>query len=108
VEAEQFKFSIQKKALTIDMPEVAFYVEGVQIAKRGIAMDVQKFLPEVTEIKFVEAFRSEPKPEIEQESKKEAKPKPKAKAKAKPKPKTEAKPKAKAKSKLKQKQETKS
>ena len=108
VEAEQFKFSIQKKALTIDMPEVAFYVEGVQIAKRGIAMDVQKFLPEVTEIKFVEAFRSEPKPEIEQESKKEAKPKPKAKAKAKPKPKTEAKPKAKAKSKLKQKHETKS
>jgi peptidylprolyl isomerase len=108
VEAEQFKFSIQKKALTIDMPEVAFYVEGVQIAKRGIAMDVQKFLPEVTEIKFVEAFRSEPKPEIEQESKKEAKPKPKAKAKAKPKPKIEAKPKAKAKSKLKQKQEVKS
>jgi peptidylprolyl isomerase len=111
VEPEQFKFTIQKKTLTIDMPEVAFYVEGVQIAKRGIAMDVQKFLPELTEIKFVEAFRSEPKPELEET--KETKTTPKAKPKAKPKketakPKTPAKTKAKPKPKPKQKQETKS
>jgi peptidylprolyl isomerase len=123
VDAEQFKFTIQKGTLTIDMPEVAFYVEGIQIAKRGIAMDIQKFLPELTEIKFVEAFRSAPKPEREEP--KETKPKPKAKpkptpkekkekpeAKAKPKPKT-AKPKTKAaakpktKPKPKQKQKTK-
>ena len=111
VEPEQFKFTIQKKTLTIDMPEVAFYVEGVQIAKRGIAMDVQKFLPELTEIKFVEAFRSEPKTELEET--KETKTTPKAKPKAKPKketakPKTPAKTKAKPKPKPKQKQETKS
>jgi peptidylprolyl isomerase len=116
VEPEQFKFTIQKQTLTIDMPEVAFYVEGIQIAKRGIAMDIQKFLPELTEIKFVEAFRSEPKPE--QETKKETKPKTKAKTKpkpkakpkketAKPKPKTAAKPKPKAKSKPKPKQKAK-
>jgi peptidylprolyl isomerase len=115
VEPEQFKFTIQKKTLTIDMPEVAFYVEGVQIAKRGMAMDVQKFLPELTEIKFVESFRSEPKPEMEEAETEEAKPKPKAKPKAKPKqkaakpkPKTAAKTKAKPKSKPKQKQEPKS
>jgi peptidylprolyl isomerase len=95
VEAEKFKFTIQKKTLTLDMPEESFYVEGVQIAKRGIAMDVQRFLPELTEIKFVESFRSEPKPEIEQEPKTEPKPKPK--------PKTKPKPKAKAKQKTKQK-----
>jgi peptidylprolyl isomerase len=111
VEPEQFKFTIQKKTLTIDMPEVAFYVEGVQIAKRGMAMDVQKFLPELTEIKFVESFRSEPKPEMEET--KETKTTPKAKPKAKPKketakPKTPAKTKAKPKPKPKQKQETKS
>jgi peptidylprolyl isomerase len=63
VEAEKFKFAIQEKTLEIDMPEDTFYVEGVQIAKRGIAMDVQKFLPELAEIKFVETFKSEPKPE---------------------------------------------
>jgi hypothetical protein len=65
------------------MPEDTFYIEGVQIAKRGIAMDVQKFLPEMTEIKFVESFRSEPKPEIAPEPKTEPKPKQKTKSQAK-------------------------
>jgi len=95
VEAEKIKFTIEEKTLTIDMPEEAFYIEGVQIAKRGIAMDVQRFLPRLTEIKFVESFRSEPKPDIEQEPKTEPKPKPKPKTK--PKPKQEAKPKPKQK-----------
>jgi peptidylprolyl isomerase len=102
VEPEKFKFTIQKKTLAIDMPEESFYVEGVQIAKRGIAMDVQKFLPELTEIKFVESFRSEPKPEPEapkEPTPTTPKPKAKLKAKAKPKPKTEAKPKPKPKQK---------
>ncbi len=83
VEPEKFKFTIQKKTLKIDMPEESFYIEGVQIAKRGIAMDVQKFLPEITEIKFVESFRSEPKPEIAPEPKKKPKPKQKTNSKGK-------------------------
>jgi peptidylprolyl isomerase len=105
VEVENFKFTIQKKTLTVDMPETSFYVEGIQIAKRGIAMDVQRFLPELTEIKFVESFRSEPKPEAEKEPKKEEKselkpePKKKQKPKAEPKEKAEAKPKSKTKAK---------
>jgi len=103
VDIEKFKFTIKKNNLTIDMPEESFYVEGVQIAKRGIAMDVQRFLPELTEIQFVESFRSEPKPEAEQEPKKEEKtepkPKPKKTTKAKPKEKAEAKPKPKIKAK---------
>lgn len=98
VEPEKFKFTIQKKTLTIDMPEESFYVEGVQIAKRGIAMDVQRFLPELTEIKFVESFRSEPKTEAE---KPKTKPKAKPKPKIKPKSKTETKPKPKKKTKSK-------
>ena len=104
VEAEKFKFTIKEKTLAIDMPEETFYVEGIQIAKRGIAMDLQKLLNEVTEIKFVETFRSEPKPEIAPEPKTEPTPKPKPKAKPKPKPEAKAKPK----SKTTQKQETKS
>ena len=44
------------------MPEDTFYVEGIQIAKRGIAMDIQKFLPDLAETKFVETFKAEPKP----------------------------------------------
>ena len=62
VEQDKFKPSIENKNLTIDMPEDTFYVEGIQIAKRGIAMDIQKFLPDVEVTKFVETFKSEPKP----------------------------------------------
>jgi peptidylprolyl isomerase len=62
VEENKFKITLQDKTLTIDMPEVAFYIEGVQIAKRGIALDIQKFLPDLIETKFVESFKSEPKP----------------------------------------------
>ena len=104
VEAEKIKFTIKEKTLAIDMPEETFYVEGIQIAKRGIAMDLQKLLNEFTEIKFVETFRSEPKPEIAPEHKTEPTPKPKPQTKPKPEPKAKAKPK----SKTKQKQEAKS
>ena len=62
VEEKQFKLTIQDKNLTIEMPEVAFYIEGIQIAKRGIAMDIQKFIPDLAETKFVETFKGEPKP----------------------------------------------
>jgi len=44
------------KTIEINVPEEAFYVEGLQLAKRGIATDIQKFFPETTTIKFVESF----------------------------------------------------
>jgi peptidylprolyl isomerase len=99
VEAEKFAFTIQKKTLTLDMPEETFYVEGIQIAKRGIAMDLQKFLPIFTEIKFVETFKSEPKPEAALEPKAERKQKPTQKKRRKTKEKKELKPKQNAKTK---------
>jgi peptidylprolyl isomerase len=63
VEQEKFKLTLKEGNLTIDMPEETFYVEGIQIAKRGIAIDIQKFVPELDETKFVETFKAEPKPE---------------------------------------------
>ncbi len=63
VEEDKFKVAVKAKNLTIDMPEDTFYVEGIQIAKRGIAMDIQKFLPDLAETRFVETFKAEPKPE---------------------------------------------
>ncbi len=62
VEENKFKLTLQDQNLTIDMPEETFYVEGIQIAKRGIAMDIQKFLADLAETKFVETFKAEPKP----------------------------------------------
>jgi peptidylprolyl isomerase len=57
VEIEKFKVKIAKAHVTIEMPEDAFYVEGIQLAKRGIALDIQKFFPEVSAVKFVETFK---------------------------------------------------
>jgi FKBP-type peptidyl-prolyl cis-trans isomerase 2 len=108
VDTEKFKYTIQKKTLTIDMPEEAFYIEGVQIAKRGTAMDIQRYLPELTEIKFVESFISESKPEAEKEKKIEEKKEPKKKTKAKPKAKPKVKPEPKPKPKPKAKSSAKS
>jgi peptidylprolyl isomerase len=62
VEEGKFKFAVVDKTLTIDMPEDTFYLEGVQIAKRGIAMDIQKFFPELIETKFVETYKAPPRP----------------------------------------------
>ncbi len=62
VEQEKFKLTLKTGHLTIDMPEETFYVEGIQIAKRGIAMDIQKYVPDIAETKFIETFKSEPKP----------------------------------------------
>ena len=62
VEQDKFKLTLNGTDLTIDMPEETFYVEGIQIAKRGIAMDIQKFVPELALTRFVETFKAEPKP----------------------------------------------
>ncbi|MEM3770038.1 MAG: FKBP-type peptidyl-prolyl cis-trans isomerase [Candidatus Bathyarchaeia archaeon] len=61
VEVEKFKFTVKAKNVSIEMPEEAFYLEGIQVAKRGIALDVQKFFPEITTVKFTETFKAEPK-----------------------------------------------
>ncbi|RJS69903.1 peptidylprolyl isomerase [Candidatus Bathyarchaeota archaeon] len=57
VEESKFKFVIKADTVTIEMPEEAFYVEGIQVAKRGIAMDIQRFFPKITTVKFVETFK---------------------------------------------------
>ena len=60
----KFKLTCEQNMLTVDMPEETFYLEGIQVAKRGIAMDVQKYFPETTVIKFVETHKTEaPMPE---------------------------------------------
>lgn len=57
IEVAKFDLKIKKIEVDVEMPEEAFYLEGVQVAKRGIAMDVQKFFPEINAVKFVEMFK---------------------------------------------------
>lgn len=63
VEEPKFKFTLKEKTVSIEMPEEAFYLEGIQVAKRGIAVDVQRFFPKITTVRFIETFKTEPKTE---------------------------------------------
>lgn len=58
VEQVKFEFTIKAKTVSVEMPEEAFYLEGIQVAKRGIALDIQKFVPDIRTVKFVETFRA--------------------------------------------------
>jgi peptidylprolyl isomerase len=62
VEKNKFKFTTKQKTVSIEMPEEAFYIEGIQVAKRGIALDIQKFFPKTTTVTFVETFKTETTP----------------------------------------------
>jgi len=57
VSPEKFRLEIEGDAVTIHVPEEAFYLDGIQLAKRGIAMDIQRFFPNVNAVRFVEEFR---------------------------------------------------
>lgn len=57
VDAEKFVLKTRKTIVEISVPEEAFYIEGLQLAKRGISTDIQKFFPEINTIKFVQTFK---------------------------------------------------
>lgn len=57
VDSSKFSVKTKKTGLEIEVPEDAFYVEGLQAAKRGIALDVQKFFPQIDTVRFTEVFK---------------------------------------------------
>jgi peptidylprolyl isomerase len=58
-EVPSAKFNLVKKGenLTIEVPEEAFYLSGLQVAKKAITSDLQKFFPSIENIAFLEAFK---------------------------------------------------
>jgi peptidylprolyl isomerase len=57
VNVEKFLLNIKEKKVDITIPEEAYYLEGLQISKRGIFIDIQKFFPENKTVKFIELFK---------------------------------------------------
>jgi peptidylprolyl isomerase len=56
-ELSKFTLTIQENIVSIHIPEEAFYVTGIQLAKRGVAADIQHFFPRIKTVEFVESFR---------------------------------------------------
>lgn len=61
IDKNKFKFTLRKNTIEIIIPQEAFYLEGIQVAKRGIAFDLQKFIPKIDLVKFIEIFKAESK-----------------------------------------------
>jgi len=57
IDKEKFKIDVSSNGiLTIEIPPEAFTYEGLQYAKRGIALDVARYIPEISAVKFVEVY----------------------------------------------------
>jgi peptidylprolyl isomerase len=79
VNIAKFKLNIEKTEAAIQVPEEAFYIEGLQLAKRGIATDLQRFFPTITKVEFTETFKSPKTTEPQKETSSKKKPTKKAK-----------------------------
>jgi len=57
VDKEKFKIDVSNDGvLTIEIPPEAFTYEGLQYAKRGIALDVARYIPDISAVKFEEVY----------------------------------------------------
>jgi peptidylprolyl isomerase len=57
VGAEKFNVKLQQGNLEIEIPEEAFFLEGLQVEKRTVTADIEKYLPKVETVAFLELFK---------------------------------------------------
>jgi len=58
-EVDKAKFVVERNSsdLTIEVPEEAFYLSGLQVAKKSVTSDLQKYFPTIETISFREVFK---------------------------------------------------
>ena len=57
VDLEKFKLKMLKKKVRIQIPNEIFFGENIQIAKRGVALDVQRYFEDVDEVEYTEVIQ---------------------------------------------------
>jgi peptidylprolyl isomerase len=57
VEQQKFNVKISDGKLEAEIPEEAFFLEGLQVAKRTITADVEKFFSSIQTVTFLENFK---------------------------------------------------
>jgi len=65
VPVEKLKINLSGSAVSIEIPNEAFLMEGLQIIKRALFNDVTGFIADVSEVVFVENYAKEKKAEAE-------------------------------------------
>src|SRR5207249_818187 len=64
VPKEKFALKKHQSDLTIEVPEEAFYLSGLQVAKKAVTSDLQKFFPDIDTVAFQEVFKRSAKPDL--------------------------------------------
>jgi len=57
VDQQKFAIKIENGKLEVEVPEEAFFLEGLQVAKRTLTADVEKYLPKMETVTFLETFK---------------------------------------------------
>jgi peptidylprolyl isomerase len=57
VDQQKFEVKVENGKLQVDVPEEAFFLEGLQVAKRTITSDVEKYIPTIETLTFLETFK---------------------------------------------------
>jgi len=57
VEASEFEVKKTKKKLRVGVPDKIFFGENIQIAKRGVALDILKYFPDLDEVEYSETVK---------------------------------------------------
>ena len=60
VEQDKFKVNMDEGKLQVEIPEEAFFLEGLQLAKQTVTADMNKFFPKVETVAFLETFKKPP------------------------------------------------
>jgi len=67
VDQQKFGIKTEDGSLIVEVPEEAFFLEGLQVVKRTLTAEIEKFLPKYATVIFVETFKkpTEAKPTTE-------------------------------------------
>lgn len=57
IDVDLFKLKFLKKKIRIQIPDEIFFGENIQIAKRGVALDIQRYFPNVDEVEYTEVIK---------------------------------------------------
>ncbi|RLF12433.1 MAG: peptidylprolyl isomerase [Thermoprotei archaeon] len=53
---DRFKIKLEENVLDIEVPEEAFTLEDLQYAKRGLVIDIQRYMPQIQAVRFHETY----------------------------------------------------
>jgi len=57
IDPGRFGLKLMKTKVRIEVPDDIFFAENIQIAKRGVALDIHRFIPDIKTVEYVEVIK---------------------------------------------------